>query len=88
MMIHHPDFTLTPSAALMAAANAAARAIPPLFPLAASVAVNPYLGQTGDTLAMTAARLGPRFMSKKVLFSNGLLPVQKAEAIVFLRGVA
>ena len=58
MMIHHPDFTLTPSAALMAAANAAARAIPPLFPLAASVAVNPYLGQTGDTLAMTAARLG------------------------------
>ncbi len=58
MMIHHPDFDLTPSAALMAAANAAARAIPPLFPLAASVAVNPYLGQTGDTLAMTAARLG------------------------------
>ena len=58
MMIHHPDFDLTPSAALMNAANAAARAIPPLFPLAASVAVNPYLGQTGDTLAMTAARLG------------------------------
>ncbi len=58
MMIHHPDFDLIPSAALMAAANAAARAIPPLFPLAASVAVNPYLGQTGDSLAMTAARLG------------------------------
>ena len=58
MMIHHPDFTLTPSAALMAAANAAARAIPPLFPLTSSVAVNPYLGQSGDTLAMTAARLG------------------------------
>ncbi len=58
MMIHHPDFDLTPSAALLNAANAAARAIPPLFPLASSVAVNPYLGQTGDTLAMTAARLG------------------------------
>ena len=58
MMIHQPDFALTPSATLMAAANAAARAIPPLFPLASSVAVNPYLGQTGGTLAMTAARLG------------------------------
>ena len=58
MMIHHPDFDLTPSAALMAAANSAARAIPPLFPLTSSVAVNPYLGQSGDTLAMTAARLG------------------------------
>lgn len=56
MMIHHPE--LTPSVAQIAAANAAARAIPPLFPLASSVAVNPYLGQTGDSLAMTAARLG------------------------------
>lgn len=58
MMMHHPDLATTPSAALIAAANAAARAIPPLFPLASSVAVNPYLGQTGDSLAMTAARLG------------------------------
>ena len=58
MMIHHPDLLSSPSAALIEAANGAARAIPPLFPLASSVAVNPYLGQTGDTLAMTAARLG------------------------------
>ncbi len=58
MMIHHPELGQSPSAALIAAANAAARAIPPLFPLASSVAVNPYLGQTGDTLALTAARLG------------------------------
>ena len=58
MMIHHPDLLSSPSAALIEAANVAARAIPPLFPLASSVAVNPYLGQTGDTLAMTAARLG------------------------------
>jgi uncharacterized protein len=57
MMIHHPDLSNVPSAALIAAANGAARAIPPLFPLAASVAVNPYLGQTGESLAMTAARL-------------------------------
>ena len=58
MMIHHPDLLSSPSAALIEAANVAARAIPPLFPLASSVAVNPYLGQTGDTLALTAARLG------------------------------
>lgn len=58
MMIHHPELAKAPSAALIAAANAAARAIPPLFPLASSVAVNPFLGQTGDTLAKTAARLG------------------------------
>ena len=58
MMMHHPELAAAPSATLIAAANAAARAIPPLFPLASSVAVNPYLGQTGDSLAMTAARLG------------------------------
>ncbi|MGL4239103.1 YbcC family protein [Tabrizicola sp.] len=57
-MIHNPELATAPSTALIAAANAAARAIPPLFPLASSVAVNPYLGQSGDSLAMTAARLG------------------------------
>ena len=58
MMIHHPELRAAASEALIAAANAAAHAIPPLFPLASSVAVNPFLGQTGDTLAQTAARLG------------------------------
>ena len=58
MMIHHPELSTVPNDALIAAANAAARAIPPLFPLASSVAVNPYLGQSGDSLALTAARLG------------------------------
>ena len=43
--------------ALRAATDAAARAIPPAWPLAASVAVNPYLGQTGLGLAETAALL-------------------------------
>lgn len=38
-------------------ADAAARAIPPLWPLASSVAVNPYLGQAGLDLAHTAALL-------------------------------
>ncbi|MEO0421578.1 MAG: DUF2309 domain-containing protein [Pseudomonadota bacterium] len=42
---------------LLAAADAAVRAVPPVWPLASSVAVNPYLGQTGDTLARTGARL-------------------------------
>ncbi|KIC36968.1 YbcC family protein [Leisingera sp. ANG-M7] len=42
---------------LVAKANTAAKAIPPLFPLSANVAVNPFLGQTGEPLAVTAARL-------------------------------
>jgi len=40
-----------------AAAEAAIRAIPPVWPLSSSVAVNPFLGQTGESLARTAARL-------------------------------
>ncbi len=43
--------------AIVAAARTAARAIPPLWPLASSVAVNPFLGQTGEPLAVAAARL-------------------------------
>lgn len=43
--------------ALLNAANAAALAIPPVWPLASSVAVNPYLGQTRQGLAHTAALL-------------------------------
>ncbi len=40
-----------------AAADKAARQIPPLWPLASSVAVNPFLGQSTGTLAETGARL-------------------------------
>jgi uncharacterized protein YbcC (UPF0753/DUF2309 family) len=43
---------------LKAAAERAARAIPPAWPLASSVAVNPFLGQTHEGLATVAARLG------------------------------
>lgn len=39
------------------ACNRAARAIPPVWPLASSVAVNPFLGQTGETLSEVGARL-------------------------------
>ncbi|MEQ9199855.1 MAG: putative inorganic carbon transporter subunit DabA, partial [Rhodospirillales bacterium] len=38
-------------------ADAAGRQIPPLWPLASSVAVNPFLGQTGESLAGAGARL-------------------------------
>ena len=58
MMMHAPNMATARAAALAGATTAAVRAIPPLFPLAASVAVNPYMGQAGDGLAMTAARLG------------------------------
>ncbi|MEO1191197.1 MAG: DUF2309 domain-containing protein [Pseudomonadota bacterium] len=48
-----------PSAETLAAASdKATRAIPPVWPLASSVAVNPFLGQTEESLAETAARLG------------------------------
>jgi uncharacterized protein YbcC (UPF0753/DUF2309 family) len=52
----------TPGHALAAplthdAAQRAAKLIPPLWPLATSIAVNPYLGHTDDTLAMASARL-------------------------------
>lgn len=45
-------------ATLIKASDSAARAIPPVWPLASSVAVNPFLGQVHETLAQVAARLG------------------------------
>ncbi|MEX0317610.1 MAG: putative inorganic carbon transporter subunit DabA [Ruegeria sp.] len=42
---------------LVAEANSAAKEIPPLFPLSSSVAVNPFLGQASEPLAVTSARL-------------------------------
>lgn len=42
---------------VLTAAHKAALAVPPVWPLASSVAVNPYLGQTHHTLAETGARL-------------------------------
>jgi uncharacterized protein len=42
---------------LKTAIDGAIRAIPPAWPLAATVAVNPFLGQTGEGLAKTSARL-------------------------------
>jgi uncharacterized protein len=45
------------SASLLRAAEAAARAIPPAFPLSATVAVNPFLGQSVEDLATASSRL-------------------------------
>ena len=56
-MDHHSSTTFNLGAHGKAAA-AAARAIPPLWPLVSSVAVNPFLGQTGEGLAGAGARLG------------------------------
>lgn len=53
----HKPATQMDLAKIAALTDAAARQIPPLFPLASSVAVNPFLGQTGESLASTAARL-------------------------------
>jgi len=50
--------TLTLAASCKSAVQDAVRAIPPVWPLAATVAVNPFLGQAHQTLASTAARLG------------------------------
>lgn len=57
MFLKPIDIALARIAGLLKAAEAAARAIPPAFPLSATVAVNPFLGQTGEDLATAAARL-------------------------------
>ena len=57
MFMQHKDIAPDRAAHLLARAEAAARAIPPAFPLDATVAVNPFLGQTEEDLATAAARL-------------------------------
>ena len=58
MFMKHSQITPVRLSAILEAAESAARAIPPAFPLDATVAVNPFLGQTGEDLATAAARLG------------------------------
>jgi uncharacterized protein YbcC (UPF0753/DUF2309 family) len=57
MFLKHSTIAPARISDVLKAAEAAARAIPPAFPLDATVAVNPFLGQTGEDLATTAARL-------------------------------
>ncbi|MGV2190228.1 YbcC family protein [Agrobacterium vitis] len=56
-MLHSPILTKADPTIFETAAARAARAIPPVWPLMSSVAVNPFLGQAGETLAKAGARL-------------------------------
>ncbi|BCH53019.1 YbcC family protein [Agrobacterium vitis] len=56
-MLHSPILTKADPMIFERAADRAARAIPPVWPLMSSVAVNPFLGQAGETLAKAGARL-------------------------------
>ena len=76
--------------ALEAAADQAARAIPPVWPLASSVAVNPYLGQASETLATVGARLQriagqpvtmPRSWYQAKIASGTITDIDLAEAL-------
>ncbi|WP_372674395.1 YbcC family protein [Aquicoccus sp.] len=58
MFLKHTQIAPSLASQLLASAEAAARAIPPAFPLDATVAVNPFLGQAGEDLPMASARLG------------------------------
>lgn len=58
MFVKHRDNFTGPFLEIISAARAAMTAIPPAFPLSATVAVNPFLGQSGMGLAQTAQRLG------------------------------
>lgn len=57
MFLKHARIAPSLASQLLNAAEAAARAIPPAFPLEATVAVNPFLGQTAEDLAQVSARL-------------------------------
>ncbi|MEL6486935.1 MAG: putative inorganic carbon transporter subunit DabA, partial [Pseudomonadota bacterium] len=57
MFLNHSQIAPARLSEVLSAAEAAARAVPPAFPLDATVAVNPFLGQTGEDLATASARL-------------------------------
>lgn len=56
-MSNYHSFTAAQSSQFLSLAADAGKAIPPAWPLAATVAVNPFLGQTQETLATASARL-------------------------------
>jgi uncharacterized protein YbcC (UPF0753/DUF2309 family) len=57
MFMNHSQIAPARVSGILAAAESAARAIPPAFPLEATVAVNPFLGQVGEDFATASARL-------------------------------
>ena len=76
---------------LLHAANKAALAIPPAWPLASSVAVNPFLGQSGQRLAEVGARLArvagvtvtmPRGWYQERISSGAITDADLADALI------
>ncbi len=57
MFMKHAQIEPSRISEMLRAAEDAARRIPPAFPLEATVAVNPFLGQTEEDLATASARL-------------------------------
>ena len=75
--------------ALFACAEDAMRQVPPAFPLEATVAVNPWLGQTGEDRTQAAARMArvgggrmflPRATVAAMIEAGEVLPADLAAA--------
>ena len=80
MFMMHPQIAPARVTGLLKAAEAAARAIPPAFPLTATVAVNPFMGQAGQDLATAAARMA-RVAGLRHGASGGLCPARGVAAL-------
>lgn len=90
MMSHNTPTSCAAFNQVARAADRSARAIPPLWPLASSVAVNPFLGQAGETLASAGARLArvagaavtmPRHWYREKITSGSITDEDLAEAL-------
>lgn len=83
MFIMHPQIAPARVTGLLKAAEAAARAIPPGFPLTATVAVNPFMGQADHDLATAAARMaraaGIRLTSPRSFYAAKLAAGELSE---------
>ncbi|WP_422003342.1 YbcC family protein [Roseovarius mucosus] len=73
----HAGFT-GPHLELIALSEKVSRVIPPLWPLEATVAVNPFLGHTGQSLAQVSAKLG-RIAGLRVTMPNAWYRARIAE---------
>ena len=83
MFIMHPQFVPARVNGLLKSAEDAARAIPPAFPLTATVAVNPFLGQAGKDLATTAALLA-RVAGTRVMLPRSAYAAKLRDAHVLV----
>lgn len=90
-MAHEETSSRRDALELDAAAIRSARAIPPVWPLASSVAVNPFLGQTQESLATVGARLErvagaqvtmPRSWYQERIASGVIIDVDLSDALV------